>query len=900
MENTNTFDKLSYKMMLGSSASALGCYFVDQVRGLKKNEAVLYTVDLLPKDYVGWVTEINTNTALDEDLIEWFDFSALTNICSRWKYKTLVLLCESKWKSITPSLPFCNKLSQELGKKGIGFTIHYSPNPDDIWDGFEYNSQEDFILRVGWSRKCEIDQLAENKLKTKKLFQHLNFYPTPEYYTIENNDDFKKNKWYVFKKSNVDRKQGVEIRKFKTKKAFITHLKDFDYCEDFIDAGIDVDTGLKIEVKSYGIIFKKEFYDLTPNLYCKYWEHEDKGDEKIFYQINPTNCILRDEVELADGSKKQSFLLERRDNLKLGGKITKIDEFDSYINHNYILINNKYKFTYSTNVVKCGHLSQYIPVRFLKVGDKILRDNMEEFEIKQIEFVKGVVKGKMIRTAENVMSINGFFVKAQSSNNISGLDDLIFSPKVGQVVMSWSDEEQKIVSGIMDKVEDEKMPSRVVEITFNTGGHIWTAEFLFEKPLKVIYAASLEGKKVRAPKEKFFGWASYRPDLTMEIKHQEAMQLMPGMQCITPKRPDMKVTDVLYGEMVSSVVVSMREVVGKRSHWDIYEMKPMDTPNPNYFMNRLHVHNGPSNWPIPPSFGATADIYGHWDVSHPSSFPSPSNTIYDLTSRGDVDALIQPGSTAHVNAPVTSGPLNKPTNEILYITMTDKGFNILKQPGNPYHTGTYGFFGPSSFSMIMTWNSIASSPHPSHARLTSVRPGYDFDVVMRGAPAALLGKLYYYRPSWTQVSNPSWDPYGGLDYVPRPTVADGPTDPKGAYPSYPSWIISGVKYNGPSSAERFKFFNMRNPGGTGFQVIQYEPGPTQPRTGSTRWGVFGNTGSNTTSTENINGRFSEAIFMGKAQPATNMNELAEGILKYYNTYTGGGQSDIFWQSPPTT
>ena len=416
-------------------------------------------------------------------MIEWFDFNALTSLCTKWKYKNFVLLCESKWKAITPSSLFISKLHQELDKVGVRFFIHYSSNPADIWDGFEYNSQEDFILRVGWSRKCEIDQLASNKLKSKKLFQYLNFYPAPEYYTIENNDGFEKNKWYVFKKSKVDRKQGVEIRKFKTKKAFMTHLEDFDYCEDFIDAGIDVDTGLRTEIKSYGMIFKKEFHDLTPNLYCKYWEYEDRGDEKLFHKINPTNCILKDEVELADDSKKQSFLLEKGDNLKLGGKVTKIEEFDSYINHNYILINNEYKFTRSTNVVKCGHLSQYTPVRFLEVGDKILRENMEEFEIKQIEEVKGVVKGKMIRTAENVMSINGFFVKAQSSNSISGLDDLIFSPKAGQVAMSWSDEEQKIVSGIMDKVEDEKMPSRVVEITFNTGGHIWTAEFLFEKGL---------------------------------------------------------------------------------------------------------------------------------------------------------------------------------------------------------------------------------------------------------------------------------------------------------------------------------------------------------------------------------------------------------------------------------
>ena len=93
---------------------------------------------------------------------------------------------------------------------------------------------------------------------------------------------------------------------------------------------------------------------------------------------------------------------------------------------------------------------------------------------------------------------------------------------------------------------------------------------------------------------------------------------------------------------------------------------------------------------------------------------------------------------------------------------------------------------------------------------------------------------------------------------------------------------------------------MRNPGGTGFQIKQNEPSPTQPRTGSTRWGIFGNPGPDTVSNENINGKFSEALFMGKTQPDTNMNELAEGILQYYNINPVSGQHDSFWNSPPTT
>ena len=49
-----------------------------------------------------------------------------------------------------------------------------------------------------------VSRVQGNKLKSKKLFQHLNHYPTPEYHTIEDNYGFKKNKWYVFKKNNVD------------------------------------------------------------------------------------------------------------------------------------------------------------------------------------------------------------------------------------------------------------------------------------------------------------------------------------------------------------------------------------------------------------------------------------------------------------------------------------------------------------------------------------------------------------------------------------------------------------------------------------------------------------------------------------------------------------------------
>jgi hypothetical protein len=370
----------------------------------------------------------------------------------------------------------------------------------------------------------------------------------------------------------------------------------------------------------------------------------------------------------------------------------------------------------------------------------------------------------------------------------------------------------------------------------------------------------------------------------MEIKHQEAMQLMPGMQCITPKRPDMEVTGTLYGDMVASVVVSMREVVGKRSHWDIYEMKPMDTPNPNYFMNRLHVHNGPSNWPIPPSFGSELDIYGHWDVSHPSSFPSPSSTIYDLTSRGNIDAIRQPGSTAvasHTLYAPTGGYTPLGQNAMKEVPMSpNKGFVFLKQPGNPYHTGPYGFFGPSSFSVIMTFRS--AGPHPPYARLNSTRPGYNFEVALRSP-----GQVAWYVPGWRNVTPPT------LDLIPAPQVSN----PNPKVSSQPSYNILGIRYHGNSSPYRWYFLHGRTGPGTAFGVSTIEPAPqTQPRTPDNRWGVFGNVPGPTATNENVNGHFSEMIFLGNAQPGGNYNELAENLLAYYNTDPGGSQMPLFWQT----
>jgi len=112
----------------------------------------------------------------------------------------------------------------------------------------------------------------------------------------------------------------------------------------------------------------------------------------------------------------------------------------------------------------------------------------------------------------------------------------------------------------------------------------------------------------------------------------------------------------------------------------------------------------------------------------------------------------------------------------------------------------------------------------------------------------------------------------------------------------PAFIITGVRYNAPSTPTRWNFRNFSNPGGTAFGQTQYEPSPiTQPRAGSNYWSVFGKSTTGTTTVNTLGGVFSEALFIGKAQPSGNQNELAEGILKYYNRMTPGAQNpDFFW------
>ena len=667
------FDKIVYRHIVHNSIDHIEHFFLRDKSFLKRNEALLYCWDIIPREYEPYITEINTNTAVDDDLVDWFDFNPIFEIVKKWEYKSIIDLIEERTQKIIEDGKWYKEL-QLLSKDTPVRIQTYDPwKGEDIWD-FDYDKR-DFILRIAWDKNCPIDKFAEDKLAFKKLLQKESL-STPK----TGEDIYEKGKYFVFKKRDIDKKSGISISKFDTKKDFLSKLSEYDYVEEFIQSDLDYQTGFNVEVKHYSMIFRKDSYNMTPNVYTQLYDYHEHENSKFPNRVDHSNLFLNDEVD---------------ENI-INKEIERVHPF----HYRHFKINDEFEFVHSCSIlVYQNNRGDFKPIHLLKVGDVLLRDG-EKVKVEKIEIIKEQRRVKGITTLDNSLSYHGFQIQAKSDNFISGVDGIITNPLEGQSVLS--SEEDKIVSAILAKAKDSEMPERVVEITFECSGTYFTSEFLFEKPLKVINSQDFNIRMDRTDgKEMFgthneagvkkdkptYGWASYKPELTYEVKNMMVMKLRPGMICLTPKRKDMKITQALYGEMVPCKVVSMKEVPGKKSHWDIYDILPTE----NYFMNRLKVHNGPAQ------YGLTSgpQIIGHWDIGHPSSFSSPANTIYDLTTRLDADLTIHtapapnPAQLANATAqnyPAIQPKYPNPEFKAIPLPESYKGARLTRQPGNPYHT----------------------------------------------------------------------------------------------------------------------------------------------------------------------------------------------------------------------
>jgi len=772
------FDKLSYKTPVRNKSLSVTRILKPLLTKLKRNEGVLFVLDLIPSNYGLYSLEINTNSAFDDDMVEWTDFRKLCGLISNWEYKNVIVLVEesqsdfndSKWyKALEKQV---DKIQRDLYKPSVKFEV--VKDITNIWD-FKYDSQDDFILRIAWDKSCIIDRLASDKRAWNRFIGDTKLYEDhPKYYSNgEGESIFEKDKWFVFKKRKVDKKNGIGIYKFDNEKDFEDRLKEFDYVESFIESDIDEETGFNIEIKDYLMVFKKSSYHLTPNIYTQYWDYIKPNENELrLVRVSKGNILTESNVELIDGTIVKALDLNTDSILKKGGRVVEIENSLYPIHQKYVLVNDQYKLCHSASVL-CSN-GKFTPSWSLEVGDELLVGD-KSIKIESKEIVHKSMRTRYIKTENNSFGIDGLQISSKSDNFVLGSKkQIIYNPENQDSVLSF--DEKGVVDGIMSNVQDQKMPDRVVEITFESHGTFFQSEFLFEKPLKVINSQDKEIRRDRmdglepygthtegggTKSRPTFGWASYRPDLTKEIKDMEVMKLRPGMMCLTPKRKDMKFTTELYGEMIPCKVVSMREMIGKRSHWDIYNIVPTE----NYFMNRMHVHNGPSNSPIING----PQLIGNWEAGHSSSVPNSGPgqiaTWFDLTTRLNMDLGNDgPSPTTESLKGNTKIPGPGFPNFNGIIVPEVNGYVAEKQPSNPYHTQTL-FNSQVTMTFIMavsvTHTSVSNQVQyigfnpsaPTMNRFVDIGPG----VNMTAGPGP-SGKIriytspqYYSAPSVTDL-----------------------------------------------------------------------------------------------------------------------------------------------------
>ena len=60
-------------------------------------------LDIIPSNFGLYSLEVNTNSAFDDDLVEWTDFKRLCRVISNWEYIVIGILAIDKAVALTPS-----------------------------------------------------------------------------------------------------------------------------------------------------------------------------------------------------------------------------------------------------------------------------------------------------------------------------------------------------------------------------------------------------------------------------------------------------------------------------------------------------------------------------------------------------------------------------------------------------------------------------------------------------------------------------------------------------------------------------------------------------------------------------------------------------------------------------
>jgi len=541
MKKRILYDEEFYSKLLKEETINISKNFnTSEFWGDKVNEGVLIAYDFIPSNKKLKLLEMNTNIGIFKEYIPYFDFNGFSSFCKKNKYKKVISVVNKHWynrgygsRSSTPSRDFMSLLESMLHKCGVKFELFSAPNYPESIPEID-TDKNTFILRFSFDPDSKIDSLAADK----NLFrEHIKKYGLSSLLPSTGNNLLEKkykNKSFpdvVLKDPKLDRRLGIEFRKLPY------NLENENYVEKFIIS--DKIEGLdeyNLEIRGMALVTNNNVIVLNTEPFMdakRYILNKDNSLQQI--NAHGTSFIEDTMIELASGRKKKIQYVKSGDKV-ISYDIKDLDKNKSWrdwIKMNwdgldtlktvhadvggsirkktlgYVLINNKFKVT--KNAALCVS-DKSLKWKFksaldVNVGDTVLLSGNEFVEVVSKEISDDIVNSYGIDIhnydnyfgdkllAHNIGVGAWCFIAGTKISMSDGTEKNIEDVRIGDTVMSWDENDNKIKSSIVCRL---KQPIHNDMVSIKFGNEIKNVN-TFDHPYYV----------------KNKGWSSYRPDLTM-------------------------------------------------------------------------------------------------------------------------------------------------------------------------------------------------------------------------------------------------------------------------------------------------------------------------------------------------------------------------------------------------
>ena len=560
MKKRILYDEEFYSKLLKEETINISKNFnTSEFWGDKVNEGVLIAYDFIPSNKKLKLLEMNTNIGIFKEYIPYFDFNGFSSFCKKNKYKKVISVVNKHWynrgygsRSSTPSRDFMSLLESMLHKCGVKFELFSAPRYPESIPEID-TDKNTFILRFSFDPDSKIDSLAADK----NLFrEHIKKYGLSSLLPSTGNNLLEKkykNKSFpdvVLKNPKLDQRLGIEFRKL----PYNLENENENYVEKFIIS--DKIEGLdeyNLEIRGMALVTNNNVIVLNTEPFMdakRYILNKDNSLQQI--NAHGTSFIEDTMIELASGRKKKIQYVKSGDKV-ISYDIKDLDKNKSWrdwIKMNwdgldtlktvhadvggsirkktlgYVLINNKFKVT--KNAALCVS-DKSLKWKFksaldVNVGDTVLLSGNEFVEVVSKEISDDIVNSYGIDIhnydnyfgdrllAHNIGVGAWCFIAGTKISMSDGTEKNIEDVRIGDTVMSWDENDNKIKSSIVCRLK-QPIHNDMVNIKF--GNEIKNVN-TFDHPYYV----------------KNKGWSSYRPDLTMNrYKIGEIKQIEVGDIC---------------------------------------------------------------------------------------------------------------------------------------------------------------------------------------------------------------------------------------------------------------------------------------------------------------------------------------------------------------------------------